>query len=194
MPTPVIEAVNYYGASRRVLAAASSSISANTLFRFFANQPALASSSREFNELSSFQGCLPDNGYGKLTGVMVRPTVTPSATETTTLLDAQAISELLDSFRLDLIVNNRRVVRGPLFAFPHPPTWLQGFVYGTEAGAQEGWALAQNGGWCPMFSPQDVEPRQTLAVDLETILATTINSTSDLYVQVWLQTLEKKVL
>lgn len=178
----MLEAVNFWGASQDV----SGTQSAGTTYRFFAGQ-----SGGDFNDLGA-EGYLPENRQGKVIGLFVSLNALVSATNATAGQDTRFAIEFIRNCEVRYILNSRLVVRGPMYAFPHPPTWVQGTQPGGAAG--EGAYVAQNGGYMLAFSPLEFLPRFTHQVEVRVKRTMSGSQSSTHNMDVWLQTLDKVVL
>lgn len=162
---PAILAVNYYQ-SRQTLGQTVNPIA----LRFFSDQTS------GYNDLPT--GYLPDDRVGDVTGVFVRVVPTQrlspafsnfgSGTDAIAAKQAQNV-EWARGLRVSLLVNGVRVMRGPVWAFPCPPSWVQGGV----TGASFGTLTVQNSGYRLMDIAHPVGQRQSLAVEIDAGSAST---------------------
>lgn len=159
MARPAILAVNYYTARQEL--GYNTTLSA---LRFFADQDG------GYNDLPT--GYLPDDRVGDITGIFVRLTpkwllkadanTSVSASASYALRSAQVV-EWARGLRVSLLVNGVRVMRGPIWAFPHPPSWVQGSSSATDNGSLR----AQNSGYRLMDIAHPVGQRQSLSVEID---------------------------
>lgn len=159
--TQAISAVNYYRAFGELVTNSAGSK------RFFRNQAA----GDVRNDLG-VDGYLPDNKSGLITGIFVRCRVQPIGAGTPAVTAGRQMVELLEWLRdcdVAIKVNGTEVVRQPVWACAHPPSWYQGSP--TQGTASDGGTFSgQNAGFMLAFTPHEVFPRQTVEVE---IIATT---------------------
>lgn len=157
---PVNIAMNYYRARRTIGAAAAVNVG------FFKNQGSLGT--RELNSLGD-GGFLPDDRSGMLTGLMVKVGAADWPGDANTDRALATVNDMLADFlmaleelEITLWINTSQVIKGPIWCFPHPPHWLQGFSSETTQAAQGAVATLQNGGYQLPFVQQEIPPRSTI--------------------------------
>ena len=124
-------------------------------------------------------GILPDNRSGNIVGVFWRSRMKTldSATNAKAIVDGLVAYQDAD---LKLYVNQVEVMRGPIWAFPSPPNWVQG-TYSQGSAADNSTVSAQNGGYMLMAIQHEVGQRQRIQVRCEGTQAATITASTLLY-------------
>ena len=159
MGRPAILAVNYYQARQKL----GWNTTLSTL-RFFADQ------TTGYNDLTT--GYLPDDRVGDVTGIFVRvfPSFRTAAdfnpadgTKVTQVMRATQTVEWARNLRVSLLVNGVRVMRGPVWAFPAPPSWIQG----STSSSANATISAQNSGYRLMDIAHPVGQRQSLSIEID---------------------------
>jgi len=145
------------------------------------------------NDLGT-QGILPDNRVGDLTAILVFNTTqisnTRASRETEQTDHVRSHLALWQESLLQLYVNGVETVRGPLSCFPHPPAWVQGGITQASA-ADDGFLVAQNGGYMLMGISHPISVRQSIQVRISHAAITGAATQS---VMVVLQIADKKAI
>lgn len=170
---PAVLAVNYYTSIAELPAIAAGASNTVTCFD---GQSAVTATTR--NDL--VDGILPDNRSGDITAIFWRNLSQGVAAAS---LNALVKSwEHIVNMPLALSVNNVEVIKGPLWAFSAPPTWVQG----GSATAQDTFSI-QNGGYMLMSISHTVGSRQRIRVTVggkNTGTATTVANPFSVTLQV----------
>lgn len=104
------------------------------------------------NDLSG--AILPDNRSGDITAMFFRNRQLAGSTAGAARTNYEDHYKLMDA-NLSLSVNAVEIVRGPIWAFPHPPSWVQGSSTDVTFNVQ-------NGGYMLMAISHTVGPRQRI--------------------------------
>lgn len=150
-----VHSINYYRSFGSAVLAAAATPVAN---QHFYGQTTLR------NDLTD--GILPDNRRGEVTAMFMRIRALTTTT-TTTFIAAKASVDGLIAFQdvdLKLFINQVEVIRGPIWAFPSPPNWVQG---STTTVAGESFITSQQGGYMLMSIKHEIENRQRVQVRVE---------------------------
>jgi hypothetical protein len=162
---PAVLATNYYTST------GTTGTGALSVLRHFAGQDTSVSGF-DRNDLSG--GYLPDDRSGELIGVMFRFIDPAVAGSLGTMNDANvqvaqtAIRQRqrwLEQAELAVLVNSVEIIRGPVWAFPGPPSWTQGqFSLATAAASSN--ASCQNSGYMLAAIAHPVSARQSVQVQI----------------------------
>ena len=135
-----------------------------------------------------FQGFLPYNADGKITGVFFKTDILETANTTleNTIIGLVDSARVLNQATLTLRIGDTSVVEtAPVYFFPAPPLIISG-VTADAATDNQTFAAIQNGGWSPFWINQPVPPRTRIQVVIDSDPVTAVSAATVTY-QVILQ-------